>query len=70
MEHKVWKGAFVTAVIVDLIWFMETIGAAIMHWGATDFAESSATIVCLLLGIFTLPIMVGVTAYIAAKAFR
>lgn len=70
MEHKIWKGSFVISVLVTVYWACETLGAAFLSRNEVGMAEEFATLACLLIGVFTVPVMALICAYLAKQAFR
>ena len=70
MQHKIWKVSFVVALCATLYWFYETIFEGARLWDHAAGADNIAGMVCILIGMFTVPVMALITAYLARQAFR
>lgn len=70
MKQIGWKIAFTISGSLTTFWFLQTIVAGLLHQNDPSFSGQTAALVCLFIGVVTVPVMLLLTAYLARQAFR
>ena len=69
MKRIGWKIGFAVWGIITVIVQLITTVTGFIYINSSDFAESFAGVICLIIGLFLLPLFVWILVYLGHKAF-